>query len=263
MPPNQPKVHQPPRDVGRFGGTAALDEPRQRAAVILEIVTHAIQPFGLRRSDQPLRREGGFTRCNSAPAPPGRRRARPTQRAAVPRMPARFRASGTADEPPLSCRLAEEGSCQSGRPPRRARRRSGPMKPHRPARTAAAASIGKRPGSAPKRRKARCSSGLKQLITPGDRRIHRLLAFGKIAWADRREQDIMRESAKQILSGQHFDPRRRQLERERQCIEPPANRRHGRAVRGREAKVGLHVSHAFHEQSHRGRARQIGRRHRV
>ena len=60
MPPDQPEVHQPPRDVGRFGGTAALDEPRQRAAVALEIVTHAIQPFGLRGSDQPLRGEGGF-----------------------------------------------------------------------------------------------------------------------------------------------------------------------------------------------------------
>ena len=60
VPPDQPEVHQPPRDVGRFGGTAALDEPRQRAAVALEIVTHAIQPFDLRRSDQPLRGEGGF-----------------------------------------------------------------------------------------------------------------------------------------------------------------------------------------------------------
>ena len=60
VPPDHPEVHQPPRDVGRFGGTAALDEPRQRAAIVLEIVTHAIQPFGLRRTDQPLRGEGGF-----------------------------------------------------------------------------------------------------------------------------------------------------------------------------------------------------------
>ena len=60
VPPDHPEVHQPPRDVGRFGGTTALDEPRQRAAVALEIITHAIQPFGLRGTDQPLRGEGGF-----------------------------------------------------------------------------------------------------------------------------------------------------------------------------------------------------------
>ena len=63
MPADQPIEHQPPRDVGRFGGTAALDEPCQGAAVALEIVTHAIQPFGLRRSDQPLRGEDGFARA--------------------------------------------------------------------------------------------------------------------------------------------------------------------------------------------------------
>ena len=97
-----------------------------------------------------------------------------------------------------------------------------------------------------------------QLITPGDRRIDRLLAFGEIARADGREQDIVRESAKQILRRQHFDPRGRQLERERQGIEPSTNRRHGGAVRGREAKVRLHVPHPFHEEPHRGSAREIG-----
>ena len=104
---------------------------------------------------------------------------------------------------------------------------------------------------------------VKQLITPGDRRIDRLLAFGEIAWADGREQDIVAESAEQILGRQHFDPRSRKLEGERQCIEPSANRRHGGAVRGREAKARLHVANAFHEESHRGRAREIGRRRRI
>ena len=55
-PPNQPEVLQTPDDVGRFGDPAALDEPSHRAAVILEIVAHAVQPFGLRKSDQPLGR---------------------------------------------------------------------------------------------------------------------------------------------------------------------------------------------------------------
>ena len=77
VPADHPEVLQPPRDVGRFGWPAALDEPRQRAAVALEIVAHAIQPFGLRRAEQPLRGERRLRRRNSARAPPARRRARP------------------------------------------------------------------------------------------------------------------------------------------------------------------------------------------
>ena len=73
----------------------------------------------------------------------------------------------------------------------------------------------------------------------------------------------MFESAEQILGRQHFHPRGRELEGERQCVEPPTNRRHGGAVRGRESKVRLHVPNPFHEESHRGRARQVGRRHRI
>jgi hypothetical protein len=60
IPSNQPKVLQPPGNDGRFGGSPALDEPPQRAAVIVEIITHAIQPVSLRRSHQPLSRKGAF-----------------------------------------------------------------------------------------------------------------------------------------------------------------------------------------------------------
>ena len=99
-----------------------------------------------------------------------------------------------------------------------------------------------------------------QLITPGDRRIDRPLAFGEIAsWADGREQDILRESAKQFLDRQHLDPWGRKLEGEREGIEPATNRGHCRAVRGRETKVRLHVPHAFDEESHGRSAREIGR----
>ena len=73
----------------------------------------------------------------------------------------------------------------------------------------------------------------------------------------------MRESAKQFLGRQHLDPWGRQLDGEREGIEPPTNRRHGGAVRGREAEVRLHVPHTFHEESHRGRAGEIGRRLRI
>jgi hypothetical protein len=65
------------------------------------------------------------------------------------------------------------------------------------------------------------------------------LALGEIAWADGREQDVVLESAQQALRRQYLDPRGRQFERERQCIEPATNRKHRRAVRGRETKITL------------------------
>ena len=44
------------------------------------------------------------------------------------------------------------------------------------------------------------------------------MTLWEIAWADRRKQDIMRESAEQIVNGQRFDPRSRQFERKRQRV---------------------------------------------
>jgi hypothetical protein len=156
---NHPKKHQTTRDVGRLGGTAALDEPRQGAAVALEIFTHAVQPFDLRRSDQPLRGESGFTR-------------------AIAHQPLHRVVAGTRSGELASC---ERPHCVEHVVQRTRRHHRGlgsqkkafvhqtglarsassyqPGAPSRPARTAAAASIGNSPGSAPKWRKARCSSG--------------------------------------------------------------------------------------------------------
>ena len=116
MPPNQPEVLQPPSDVGRFVGPPALDEPPQRGAVIFEIITHPIQPFGLRRSHESLRGKGGFT---SAIA-----RQRLQDVVALPRLrelDCRVRPYGF--EHPVQRtmraprpRIEEEGSCQSDRP---------------------------------------------------------------------------------------------------------------------------------------------------
>jgi hypothetical protein len=60
MTPDHPEKMQSPSDVGRFGWTTALNEPGQGTAMALEIVTHAIQPFGLCVSDQPFGGERGF-----------------------------------------------------------------------------------------------------------------------------------------------------------------------------------------------------------
>ena len=61
MSSHQPEGHQPRPDLGCLGWAGMVDQPCERATVALEIVTHAIQPFDLRRSDQPVQRQGCFT----------------------------------------------------------------------------------------------------------------------------------------------------------------------------------------------------------
>ena len=61
MATNVPEKPQPQRDVDRFGGTVVIDEPRQGTAVALKNFPHAIEPFNLRGSDQPLSGQGGFS----------------------------------------------------------------------------------------------------------------------------------------------------------------------------------------------------------
>ena len=85
---------------------------------------------------------------------------------------------------------------------------------------------------------------------------------GQIARAGGREQDVMLESTEQIFGREHFHPRGRQLQGERQRIEPSANRCHGGTVRRGEAKVRSDVPNALHEQPHRRSAGQIGGRRR-
>ena len=60
---------------------------------------------------------------------------------------------------------------------------------------------------------------VEQLITPGERGIHRLLACGQITQADGREQDVVFESAEKVVRGQHSHPWSCQLERERHSVE--------------------------------------------
>src|SRR4029453_7131374 len=71
--------------------------------------------------------------------------------------------------------------------------------------------------------------GVKELITPGDRRIQRLLTFRNTR-AESGKQTVAFELTEQIVKCQHFDPRRRQFERERQSIEPSTHGDHRRSV---------------------------------
>ena len=71
------------------------------------------------------------------------------------------------------------------------------------------------------------------------------------------------EPSKQIVGGQHLEPRRRELERERQRVEAPADRGDGSGVGRCQLKIRAHVPDARHEQPYSWRALEIGRRHRI
>ena len=98
------------------------------------------------------------------------------------------------------------------------------------------------------------------MIAPADRRIHRLLAFRKVARTRRREQHVVLEAAQQIFDGQDLDPARRQFERERQRIQTPADCGHGCGVCRTQPEVRLDVPDSFHEQPDRGSASEIRER---
>ena len=200
------------------------------------------------------------TEADSAPAPPARRRARLRGElgAAYARTVSSMWDSGhvaTADVGDRSSRLLSIRGRQRGERfvvprPMRPHDRRGPPQPHR-----SETGLAGRRGVG--RRAARPDRGADSSRHRG---IHRLLAFGEIARADGREQHVVLERTEQILGRQHFDPWGRELERERQRIELSADGGHGGAVRSREAKVRLHVPNPLHEQAHRWKACQIGRR---
>jgi len=60
MPADEPEEKQPPRDLARFVDAFMLQQPGQRAAMILQVVAHTVQPLGLPRSNQRLSCKAGF-----------------------------------------------------------------------------------------------------------------------------------------------------------------------------------------------------------
>ena len=217
-------------------GTAVFDEPRQRGAIALEIVAHAIQPFDLRRARpalpsaseastraiarQPFQRVvalAGRGELESRVRPHGfehlvqrTRRHRRSRRAAARLLSIR---PATRARAPRRCgrrRRVAAGQDRRGRLDRKAARAARRNGGTRAARSAPAADSSTRPSRS-------SSAGVR-----GDR-----------AGPTVESSTSCVEPAEQILGRQHLHPRRRELEGERQRVEPPANRRHGRAVRRR------------------------------
>ena len=237
-----------------------VDEPGQSAAVALEIFAHPIQPFNLRRSDQPLRSERRLPRQNrTSPSKASSRSPEASSSAAAyARTVSSMWYSGhvaTADVGDRSSRLLFINAA------------SAPIASSLRGRFGL--TTGKNCGSRVDRKqtwqRAEAAEGAllgrgKELITPSNGRIHRLLAFREVARTDRREQDVVLERMEQVLRREHFDPWGRELEREWQRIEPMADLGHSGAVRRGQAKVGLHVPNPLHEEAHRWTAAEIGDR---
>ena len=226
MAPDYPEPQESPRDVGSFRQTAALDEPRQDDTVTLEIFTHANQPFDLCRTNQPLHGERHFAGAVARQSPQ-------CVIALTRRREFESRVRTHRVEHPIQGHVAATPESDrtrrllSIRPPTTRSAAPASQTPSRPARTASAASIGKRPGA--RRSDGRRTAPLgRGADSPGHRRVHRLLTLGEIACADGAEQAIVLETAAQIVERQRFDPRGRQFERERQPIEASTNHRHGR-----------------------------------
>ncbi len=71
----------------------------------------------------------------------------------------------------------------------------------------------------PSRRNSRCSAGVEQLVAPIDRRPQRLLPCRPIARAAVERQALAGHPRQQRLGRDHLDPRRGQLDGERQPVE--------------------------------------------
>ena len=116
---------------------------------------------------------------------------------------------------------------------------------------------GKQAGQGPEPPKGALLLGTEELITPGHGRIHRPLPFGQIARRHRREQPVVLEAPQQAVGVQRLDPRRRQFQRKRERVEPPADRNHGAPIRRRQVELRPHVPGPLDEQPHGWQPRHV------
>ena len=105
---------------------------------------------------------------------------------------------------------------------------------------ASAASTVAPPAKTAKRAKHACSSSSSRLVAPVDRRPQRLLAGGRIAWSAARARRARTSRRAAISLGrEQAAAGRRELDRQRQPVEPPADRRdRGRRCRRSSSKSG-------------------------
>ena len=85
-------------------------------------------------------------------------------------------------------------------------------------------------------------------MAPVDRCAQRSLARGRVARAAAEHIQRARESAVELFDAEQPGAGRRQLDRERQSVEPPANLRDRACVALRQLEACLLAARALHEQ---------------
>ena len=93
--------------------------------------------------------------------------------------------------------------------------------------------------------------GVEQRVAPADRRAQRALAKRQIAIARRQQVERVIEPLEQRRGLEDSHARRGELERQRQAVEPAADRGDRRRVRGREREAGLHLLRTLEEERDR------------
>ena len=99
---------------------------------------------------------------------------------------------------------------------------------------------------------------LEQVVAPLDRVPQRALALGQVAGAAGQQVEPLLEPAQDRLRVEQLHARGRQLDRQRQTVEPAADRGDGLLVLGRELEAGLDRLRTIEEELHRG---NVGERH--
>ena len=87
-----------------------------------------------------------------------------------------------------------------------------------------------------------------EVVAPGDRGAERLLTDGNVPGATGQKLEAMLQPSAQRLRSQVAGSCCRQLERQGQAVEAPADLGHGRSVQGIEPKSRLRAPGAVHEE---------------
>ena len=88
----------------------------------------------------------------------------------------------------------------------------------------AAASV-KPPTNTPSWANSRCAVRVEQVVAPADRGAQRPLAVGRVARAGAEQVEPAPEAVEDLARGEDLDARRRELDRQRQAVEPAADLR--------------------------------------
>ena len=92
---------------------------------------------------------------------------------------------------------------------------------------------------------------LEQVVTPIDRGSERLLALQRRCAPGREEPEAVLEPPQDLRHREHLDARRRELDRERDTVQAPADLRHGPGVLVRQRERRLKGGGAVQEEPHR------------